>query len=138
MGKRRKAREAALQILYQADVTREDRESQRTGSRSQSGPLGEEVDPFTAELVDGTLDHLEEIDGEIGRWSEHWSLDRMGIVDRNILRFATYELLFRSDIPSSVTINEAVEIAKKFGSEESSMFINGVLDRILRERRRDP
>jgi len=137
MGKRRKAREAALQALYQADVTWQGKGTERSALLTRAGPLGEEMDAFTAELVDGTLTHKEEIDREIGRCSEHWTLDRMGVVDRNILRFAAYELMFRNDIPASVTINEAVEIAKKFGSEESAMFINGILDRIRKERQRD-
>lgn len=146
MGKRRRARETALQLLYQEDLLRREGESPdpagsgpaSSAAGGPAGPLGEEMDAYTAELVEGTLNRREEIDREIVRWSEHWTLDRMSVIDRNILRFAAYELLFRGDIPPSVIINEAVEIAKKFGSAESSVFINGILDRIRREHEREP
>jgi len=95
---------------------------------------GNEEDPdvreFTLEIVKGTRERLPEIDEIIKKAAEHWSLDRMAVIDRNILRAATYELLYRKDIPPSVAINEALEISKKYSTEESAPFINGILDRI--------
>jgi N utilization substance protein B len=131
--KRRKAREYALQILFQADFTErtidrkdlEDFWSEKKESR--------DVREFTEDLVKGTLRRLDEIDLMIEKVTEHWLLKRMAAVDRNILRFAAYEILFRSDIPSAVTINEAIEIAKKYSSKEAAPFLNGVLDRLARE-----
>jgi len=92
-----------------------------------------DVKDFTEELVRGTLSKIDEIDTMIKRVAENWVLERMAAVDRNILRFAAYELLYRKDIPSAVTINEAIEIAKKFSSTEAAPFINGVLDRLSKE-----
>jgi len=90
----------------------------------------EQLKKFARELVSGTLGHLEEIDGMVQEAAEHWKMDRMAAVDRNILRFAVYEIIYRADIPAAVTINEALEIAKKYSSLESASFINGLLDKI--------
>jgi N utilization substance protein B len=90
------------------------------------------VREFCRQLVLGTVDRLAVIDELLGEASEHWSLGRMSVVDRNILRLATYELLDRSDIPLSVSINEAIEIAKRYSTPDAAMFINGVLDRVKR------
>ena len=84
-------------------------------------------------LVTGVVQHRDEIDATIQAWSEHWSLERIGLVERNILRFAIYELFFLPDIPPNVTINEAVEVAKQYGTEDAGLFINGILDRIKHE-----
>lgn len=92
-----------------------------------------DVKEFANTLVRGTCEHLETIDRMIETVTENWVVDRMAAVDRNILRFATYELLYRKDIPPAVTINEAIEIAKKYSSTESASFLNGILDRIARE-----
>lgn len=89
-----------------------------------------EVKNFTLELVKSTRDRLQEIDGIIKKAAEHWSIERMAVIDRNILRAGAYELIYRKDIPPSVAINEALEIAKKYSTEESAPFINGILDRI--------
>ena len=78
----------------------------------------------------GVAAHQEELDALIARYSEHWRLERMALVDRNLLRLATFELLYRDDIPAKVVINEAVELAKRYGTEESGAFVNGLLDRI--------
>lgn len=94
--------------------------------------VAEEVRDFCRQLVLGTLDRLAVIDELLGEASEHWSLSRMSAVDRNILRLAAYELLDRSDIPPSVSINEAIEIAKKYSTPDAAVFINGVLDRVKR------
>ena len=92
-----------------------------------------DVKEFAVELVKGTLNNLEKIDAMIETVTENWLLKRMAAVDRNILRFAAYEILFRKDIPSAVTINEALEIAKKYSTTEAPAFLNGVLDRLARE-----
>ena len=131
--KRRKSREYALQILFQADFTeknisRKDLEEFWSDKRE-----GTDVKGFTEDLVTGTLEKLDDIDAMIERVAENWLLKRMAAVDRNILRFAAYEILYRHDIPYAVTINEAIEIAKKFSSTESAPFINGILDRLAKE-----
>lgn len=131
--KRRKAREYALQILFRTDFTdsaidRKDLEDFWSDKKESR-----DVREFTEDLVRGTLQRLDEIDLMIEKVTEHWLLKRMAAVDRNILRFAAYEILFRSDIPSAVTINEAIEIAKKYSSKEAAPFLNGVLDRLARE-----
>jgi N utilization substance protein B len=90
----------------------------------------EEVKEFTYAIVKGTRENIKTIDEIIEKAAEHWTLDRMAVVDRNILRAATYELFYRPDIPPSVTINEAIEISKKYSTEDSASFINGVLDKI--------
>jgi len=131
--KRRKAREYALQMLFQSDFTkkkidRKDLEEFWSGKNES-----ENVKGFAEELVKGTLDSLDEIDKTIERVAENWLLKRMAAVDRNILRFAAYEILYRKDIPSAVTINEALEIAKKYSSTEAASFLNGVLDRLAKE-----
>lgn len=93
----------------------------------------EEKDPFLEAIVQGVLDHHQEIDRLIERYSENWSLERIASIDRTILRIAIFELLYREDIPPKVALNEAVDLGKRFGSENSGGFINGILDRILRE-----
>jgi transcription antitermination protein NusB len=95
-------------------------------------PVELEVREFCTQLVLGTLDRLAVIDELLGEASENWSLNRMGIVDRNILRLASYELLDRPDIPPSVSLDEAIEIAKKYSTPDAAIFINGVLDRVKR------
>ncbi len=131
--KRRKAREYALQILFQIDFTekkieRKDLEEFWSDKKDRS-----DVREFTEELVRGTLENLDEIDNVIERTAENWLLKRMAAVDRNILRFAAYEILYRKDIPSAVTINEALEIAKKYSSLDAASFLNGILDRLAKE-----
>jgi N utilization substance protein B len=85
---------------------------------------------FASELVNGVIAHLADIDGRIAEKSKHWSMARMARVDLNILRLAVFELLYRPDIPKNVTMNEAIEVAKKFGAEDSASFVNGILDEI--------
>ena len=130
--KRRKAREYVLQFLFQSDF----------GNKSDTGrslkqfwadkEKDDEVRKFATEIIKGTLSSLDEIDSVINKSAEHWVLQRMAVVDRNILRFAVYELLYRTDIPPAVTINEAIEIAKKYSTHESASFINGILDKIAK------
>lgn len=135
MGRRRKAREVALQFLYQLDLSSERGPAGSEDEFWSRHPVDAEARAFADSLVRGTKENQEKIDGLIGQFTEHWDLDRMAVVDRNILRAAVYELLWHPDVPPKVAINEAIEIAKKFGTSESSRFINGVLDRIARELR---
>lgn len=133
MGNRHRAREFALQILYAIDISESDPE---VVSKNFWATLtcSEEVRRFADRLVSGVVLSQAGIDEIIARYSENWAIDRMTSVDRNILRLATYELLHQEDIPDSVSINEAVEIGKRFGSEDSGAFVNGILDRIAREK----
>jgi N utilization substance protein B len=133
--KRRKAREYALQILFQLDFNkRTDTDDEKTFEEFWSTKNEKsDIKEFTLNLVRGTITNLETIDAMIETVTEHWLLKRMAAVDRSILRFAAYEILYRKDIPSAVTINEALEIAKKYSSLESASFLNGVLDRLAKE-----
>ncbi|MDD5449226.1 MAG: transcription antitermination factor NusB [Candidatus Omnitrophica bacterium] len=139
MRKRTKAREFALQMLYQLDITKEDiRDCLNDFWGNRETEVEASVKEFAENLIVGFLDHKEEIDGLISSSAENWQLSRMAVVDRNILRMTAYELLYRQDIPPKVSINEAIEIAKKYGNEESSKFVNGVLDKINRTKRPSP
>lgn len=130
--KRRKGREYAFQFLFQCDFTgkKPDKKDFDDFWADKGGDT--EGREFTEDIVYGTIRHLSEIDEAIQKAAEHWVLQRMAAVDRNILRSATYELLYRKDIPSAVTINEAIEIAKRYSSVESAAFINGILDTIAK------
>lgn len=130
MRKRTQGREAALQILYQNEMNPEALDKVMEDYWQQNPPPSEEIKLFAERLVRGTVEHSEELDKIIVKATENWELSRMAVIDRGILRFATYELLFMEDIPPKVTINEAVNIAKKFSQEESGKFVNGVLDKI--------
>ena len=130
--RRRKAREHALQILYQLDIKREKPSASVLKNFWTEYKPDDEVKLFAEEIVKGTFKHLAKINQLIHRCAKNWSLDRMAVVDRNVLRMAVYEILYRLDIPTSVTINEAIEIAKKYGTDESGSFVNGILDSIAR------
>ncbi len=129
MRKRSQAREYALKILYQIDITKEAYENVLNdfwaGCKIESV-----IKEFTNRIVAGTMKNSLHIDRIIARYATNWQISRMAVVDRNILRLATYELLFLEEIPPKVSINEAVEIAKKYGDIESSKFVNGILDKI--------
>lgn len=129
MGSRRKAREKALQILFQLDF-RDDDIDAICEDFWNANRVGQKVREFAEKLVKGTYANRENIDQLISSTIEHWSMKRLASVDKAILRCATYEFLHMPDIPPKVTINEAVEIAKKYGTDDSSRFINGVLDQI--------
>ncbi|MBX3270011.1 MAG: transcription antitermination factor NusB [Sandaracinaceae bacterium] len=129
MGSRRRGREAALQMLFQIDVSGVSPEQAIQAFWSHLGP-SREGEAFANDLVRGWAERREAIDGIIRDVSQHWRIERMARVDRNILRLATYELMALEDVPRRVTLNEAVELAKRFGSEGSAGFVNGVLDRI--------
>lgn len=173
VGKRRMAREMALQMLYQHDMggapaaqeifrrfdlgdylapgdgRREGRKKERKakapsaggGPEAPAAGPGREQQPSVTEafdyartLVSGTLDHLEEIDALITRQADNWRLERMPAVDRNILRLAVFELLHEEDIPKLVVVDEAIELAKRFSTDQSSRFVNGLLDGLLKHR----
>ncbi|MEM1415876.1 MAG: transcription antitermination factor NusB [Myxococcota bacterium] len=129
MGARRKGREAALQVLYAMDTSGAGAEDALRAFWAHLGASAE-AEAFARVLVEGVAAHGERIDATIRDVSHHWRLERMTRVDRNILRLATFELLELEDVPRRVTLNEAVEMAKRFGSEGSAGFVNGVLDRI--------
>ena len=133
MTKRRKAREVALQFLYQLDLQGEVDPSPHSAEFWARHPLDDDLREFAQELVGGTKSAQTKIDDIIVRYTEHWDLDRMAVVDRNILRLAVYELSFRAETPPKVVINEAIEVAKRFGTAESPAFVNGLLDRISQE-----
>lgn len=136
MGNRRKAREIALQVLFQLDVSQVDvREGIDLYWDNFDAP--ESARDFATQLIAGTMDSLEDIDNLIKSCSENWSLDRMSKVDRNILRLAVYELVFCRDIPPKVALNEAIDLGKEYGSENSGSFINGILDALYTKLRRD-
>jgi transcription antitermination factor NusB len=132
MRKRTKARELALQLLYQADVTHTQAGELIDGffGMEANGQEESSVKEFAVDLVRNVCEKIGFLDGQIEKFATNWQLDRMATVDRNILRMASFELLFRSDIPPKVAINEAVELAKKYGDLESGKFVNGVLDKI--------
>lgn len=136
MGARRKGREAALQILYGMDVTGRSAEDAIRAFWSHLG-TSKEGEEFANVLVRGVSSNQETIDGKIREVSHHWRLERMTQVDRNILRMATYELMKLDDVPRRVTLNEAIELAKRFGSEGSAGFVNGVLDKIASDLAKD-
>lgn len=130
MRKRTKAREEALKILYQAEITRRSIESANDYYWTQKEKYDKTVRMFAGRIIEGVEQNLEEIDGKISTYATNWQLKRMAIIDRNILRMGVYELVYAEDIPPKVSINEAVELAKKFGDTESSKFVNGILDKI--------
>ncbi len=129
---RRVARETALQVLFQIDFTGEvDSLEQVIEHWAKEFAVSEKNKKFTSELVEGTLKHKQDIDEKISATAHEWALDRLNTVDRNLMRLAIFEMLYYPDTPQRVTLNEAIEIAKKFGSEESGKFINGILDKLM-------
>ncbi|MBI5903735.1 MAG: transcription antitermination factor NusB [Deltaproteobacteria bacterium] len=133
MNVRSKARESALQILYRIDIA-EGGNDEALGPEMRGLAPGSEARRYCSEIVKGVTEGKDVIDREIEKYSENWSVERMAVVDRNILRVAVYELLFCREVPYKVVIDEAVELAKRYGSEDSGPFINGVLDRVYRAR----
>jgi transcription antitermination protein NusB len=133
MGARRKARELALQMLYENDVagTAAGEMFERSEDLRKAPPS---LRDFTERLVRGTLANRESLDAIISRQADHWRLTRMPVVDRNILRLALFELLHEPSTPRPVIIDEALEIAKRFSTPKSSQFINGILDGVLKAR----
>jgi N utilization substance protein B len=132
MGKRRKARELALQALYQLEVNSRDI-SEILLFDWENNKLDDEIKDFASELIRGTYQKLEEIDDIISRFSKNWKIKRINLNEKNILRFSTYSLLFQKAIPSNVVINEAIDVAKRYCEEDSYKFINGILDEVSKE-----
>ncbi len=135
MGTRRKAREAALQFLFQDDFSGEgsDQEGEitdRFGQFCLLYQISHKARPYALELLHGIQSRREELDRIISETAVNWRLERIAIMDRNLLRIGVYEMVFTDDVPPQVAINEAVEIAKRFGSGDSPGFINGVLDAV--------
>ncbi|MCJ8006789.1 transcription antitermination factor NusB [Lederbergia wuyishanensis] len=126
--KRRIAREKALQALYQIDIS-----GTEPAEAIEFVLEDQKADLFLQNLVEGTLKNLQEIDQEISKHLENWSIDRLSKVDVNILRLAIYEIKFSIDVPENVAINEAIEVAKKFGDDKSGKFINGILSKVKGE-----
>lgn len=132
MRRRTRAREFALQILYQIDITKDKLEDilDNFWNYQEEKEADPAVKDFALEIVKGVIKSLKAIDEKISRYATNWQLKRIAVVERNILRLASFELLFRSDIPTKVSINEAVDLAKRFSGEEAGKFVNGVLDKI--------
>jgi transcription antitermination factor NusB len=129
MGKRRKARELAVQVLFHIGFCDGEPEGVFELICESFAP-DETTRPFARELTVGVCSRMEELDGLIRQASRNWRLERMSQLDKNVIRLAVFEMLYREDIPPKVSIDEAVEIGKKYGSQESGGFINGVLDKI--------
>lgn len=133
MRKRTQARECTLKILYQAEITRRDLSMAFAIYWNEVESPDKSILEFTDRLVKGIQGQIDAIDNKISHYATNWQLKRMAVIDRNILRIGVYELVFASDIPPKVTINEAVELAKKYGDMESSKFVNGILDKIHKQ-----
>ncbi len=129
MGKRRKAREAAVQYHFWRDLQRGEA-PERIDDFWEFCPVKPNVRGFAQPLIEGMVAHLPEIDERIRRYCENYDLRRISAVDRSVLRLAIYEMLYRDDIPPVVSINEAIELAKMFGGGDSGRFVNGILDRV--------
>jgi len=133
MGTRRKSRELVLQMLFQSDMGKQDADHVRRTFWAEHGAASADVRGFADDLFRVAVDRNLEIDGLIERHAEHWRMERMAAVDRNLLRAAVAELLAYRETPRAVVINEALEIARKFSTPESVHFVNGVLDSIGKE-----
>ena len=132
MGKRRRAREAAIQYHFWRDLQHGET-PERMDDFWEFCPMKPNVREFAQPLIEGMIAHLPEIDERIKRYCENYNLNRISVVDRNVLRLAIYEMLYRDDIPPVVSINEAIELAKTFGGAESGGFVNGILDRVRKD-----
>jgi len=129
---RRLARETALQVLYQIDMTKDMSDINNIIERwAAEFAVSKKNIEFTIQLVQGTLQKKEEIDLKIATTAHEWALDRMSAVDRNVMRLAIYEMLYCPETPQRVTLNEAIEIAKTYGGEDSAKFINRILDKFM-------
>ena len=131
MRKRSKSREYALQMLYQVDIRNADCQ-QILKEFWQAHEPSQEVKEFANQLTEGTVKHLPDIDPLIARHADNWNLKRMAVIDRNILRLGVYELFYVREVPPKVCLNEAIELAKRFGDAESGKFINGILDSVYK------
>ena len=130
MRKRTHAREFVLKILYQAEITRREINTASDYYWDEIESIDKYIKEFADGLINGIASNLEGIDSKISEYATNWQIKRMAVIDRNVLRLGVFELLYNDDIPPKVTINEAVELAKKYGDMESSKFVNGILDKI--------
>lgn len=131
MGLRRRSRELAMQVLFQGEFEKDLNVEQGLALYRESFDSEPEIWDFSKNLIRGVFLNKETIDQKIQSHSSHWKLDRMSIVDRNILRIAVFEMMFLgNEVPRNVIINEAIEVAKKFGATDSSGFVNGILDQV--------
>lgn len=124
MHKNHKGREKALKALYSYDIS-------KNVSEEILMDEDKEIENFSREIVNGVIKNSKEIDSLISKHLKNWKIERLGVIEKNILRIATYELLFKDEIPAAIIIDEAVELAKEYGNENSSSFVNGILDCIL-------
>ncbi len=129
MGSRRKSRELAMQFLYNLELNHQETD-EAFKAFWEMNPADESCREFSEAIVRGTIKHRQEIDAIIDKYTINWDIERIAIVDRNVLRIGIYEMLFRDDIPPVVSINEAVDIAKKYSTGESGKFVNGILDKV--------
>ncbi len=136
MGVRRRGREYALQMLYAMDLTGYQPDQVFAGFYALQD-LNRDAFYYARRLVDGVHSHLDEIDTALGRFAENWKIHRMAAVDRNLLRLGLYELIYVTEIPFPIVINEALEIVKEFGDQEGTQFLNGILDAARKEYRKD-
>jgi len=132
LGKRRRARECALQMLFQIDLIGVE-PAEVYAQFWKAHDAEEDVRTFSQELVDGVYAVREQLDAKIAEAAERWRIERMAVVDRNVLRMALYEMNRQPQTPAAVVIDEAIEVARRFGSEESAKFVNGVLDALRRD-----
>ena len=133
MRKRTRAREIALQLLYQVDARGPEGLEEMEEYLARETGSAEDVRTFARRLVEGTIAAQERIDAILSKAAQNWKLDRMALVDRNILRMAVFEMLELDEVPPKVAINEAIELGKRYSTQQSGSFINGVLDRIRQE-----
>ncbi len=138
MRKRSQAREFAIQVLYRMDVTQDPADTCLANfwDFQSEDPVEDSIKIFTEELVKGVSEKLSELDEKISAFAANWQVKRMPVVDRNILRLGSFELIYRADIPPKVSINEAVELAKKYSGEDSGKFINAILDKVKQDMKR--
>ena len=129
MRKRTKARQLALKLLYKLDLLNEDATPENLEFLQEEAD-DPEVQEFSKDLVLGTVKHRQDLDRRISQVTRNWDIQRMAVIDRNIIRMGAYELAYRSDIPPKVALNEAIELAKKFSTADSGAFVNGILDKV--------
>jgi N utilization substance protein B len=136
MSRRSRAREIVLQVLYQSDLNPDQPDDIRERFIAARLNYNAALADFATKLIEGVREHLEELDRRLEQTAQNWKLSRMSATDRNVLRLGAYELLF-TETPGRVAINEAIELAKRYGTNQSAQFVNGILDRLLKENQND-
>lgn len=137
MRNRTKARECGLKILYAVDITKDSANECSSIFWESQSVIKPEIKEFSDFLVNGVSKNRDFIDSVISKYAKNWGIKRMATVDRNILRLATFELLFAEEIPPNVSINEAIDIAKRYGDKDSGKFVNGILDKISKTEKKE-